>query len=572
MMKKRKSQSKLNNLKIGTKYGIILSIVLLLFLVSTIIVSIFLKETGDQIDALDRRSDRAVDVTEMGSLLRAKGIRIYKYMETQETKVEEEYAERQEAFDKLEAKLEPTIDTKEERELMNQITALDNQVNESFEQIINYVKQGEMGIAGLKSIEATELQSQAVGLLDQLTELVGKQREDATIIAKNSQQVSIYVLYIAVVISIIISIGLIVVVSRRLSSHIQEVVYVSDQIANNNLQVEPINYSGKDEIGQLALSINTMYSNLSTMIKKIADVSDTVTAQSEELNQSANEVRQGTEQIATTMEELASGSETQANHASEVASNMNDFAKNIDGATQLGDQVKESSEDILLVTNDGSKLMIESVEQMNKVNNLVKNTVSKVRGLDVQSKEISKLVSVIKDIAEQTNLLALNAAIESARAGEHGKGFAVVADEVRKLAEQVAVSVTDITSIVGNIQKETTEVTGSLELGYEEVEKGTNQIEQTGEAFNKITHSVEGMVDHIQEMTSSLTMINQNSVSIHTAIEEIASISEQSAAGVQQTSASAEEASSSMEEISSSSEQLAKLADELNGLVRQFKL
>src|SRR5699024_4194813 len=133
-----------------------------------------------------------------------------------------------------------------------------------------------------------------------------------------------------------------------------------------------------------------------------------------------------------------------------------------------------------------------------------RDAVQKVQGLDAQSQEISKLVSVIQDSAEQTNLLALNAAIEAARAGEHGKGFAVVADEVRKLAEQVSVSVTDITTIVTSIQNESSMVTESLEGGYKEVEQGTTQIEATGEKFNGINTSITNMVKDIQSISDNL--------------------------------------------------------------------
>src|SRR5690606_30819113 len=102
---------------------------------------------------------------------------------------------------------------------------------------------------------------------------------------------------------------------------------------------------------------------------------------------------------------------------------------------------------------------------------IVQDAVRKVEGLDEQTQQISKLVSVIQDVAEQTNLLALNASIEAARAGEHGRGFAVVADEVRKLAEQVSASIADITGIVTNIQSESNTVSKSLQEGYKEVEQ-----------------------------------------------------------------------------------------------------
>ena len=130
---------------------------------------------------------------------------------------------------------------------------------------------------------------------------------------------------------------------------------------------------------------------------------------------------------------------------------------------------------------------------------------------------------VIQKIADQTNLSALNAAIEAARAGENGKGFAVVADEVRKLAEQVAQSIGGITGIVHNIQNESTNVVQSLTKGYEQVEKGSNQIKMTGESFESINKAVGEMMGKINHISSNLTEIAKSSTSIQSTIESIAS-------------------------------------------------
>lgn len=343
-------------------------------------------------------------------------------------------------------------------------------------------------------------------------------------------------------------------------------------VANGELNHEPLEQKSNDEIGELTLSSNQMQKNLSDTIEKMLVVSESVSNQSEDLTQSANEVQHGSRQIATTMFELSEGSESQANRAADMVHMMEEFTRKIQKAYSCGEEVSQSSTEILSLTKEGIILMRNSVQQMKMIDEIVKNAVEQVKGLDSQSKEISQLVQVIKDISNQTNLLALNAAIEAARAGEHGKGFAVVAEEVRKLAEEVTHSVGDITNIVTAIQTGSKTVVHSLEDGYSQVDEGTRQITLTGQTFETINNSVGNMGTKVQHITNDLNYITTNSIKINQAIEDIAAVSEESAAGIEQVSASAQQSSSSMDEITNHARELASAAEQLTDQVKKFQL
>lgn len=350
---------------------------------------------------------------------------------------------------------------------------------------------------------------------------------------------------------------------------------VTDQmhyLANGDLTQDDIHVTSNDETGQLAGALNDMKIGLRKIIGNVSRASETMTSQSEELTQSAHEVMSGSEQVASTMADLATGAENQADHSSELSSMMGSFVTKVEEANGNGENIQQSTQTVLHLTDKGSQLMNTSTEQMEVIDNIVHDAVEKVEGLDAHSQEISELVLVIQDIAEQTNLLALNAAIEAARAGEHGQGFAVVADEVRKLAEQSSDSVTNITDIVERIQTESSVVSSSLQAGYKEVEQGNEQIITTGKTFEEISTAVHGMVDNINRVSENLSDIVANSEEMNSSIQEIAAVSEESAAGIEETSATTQQASSSMEEVAASSDDLAKLAEELNGLVQQFRL
>lgn len=360
--------------------------------------------------------------------------------------------------------------------------------------------------------------------------------------------------------------------SMVIARPIKQVASRMEAISNGELEAEPIKTKLKDEIGQLVHSVNGMNENLRDMVKQMAVVSDNVTGQSEELTQYADEVMAGSQQIAVTMEELSRGAEDQATSATTLIEKMSKFSQEIMQVAVKGDSIKEESQGMLTMTNDGSDYMETSIQQMNSINEKMKQSHAMVVGLDHKTNEITKLVSVIQEIAGQTNLLALNAAIEAARAGEHGRGFAVVADEVRKLAEQVGKSVAEITEIVKDIQNESKQVVQSLDDGYQSVEEGTAQIQTTGKTFNELKQKIEQVGTQIEAMSSSLYEVLDDTQEISGSIEGIAAVSEESAAGVEEVSATAQQSSSSMEEVSKSAKQLEENAGELNTLIQQFKL
>lgn len=360
--------------------------------------------------------------------------------------------------------------------------------------------------------------------------------------------------------------------SSIISKPIQIVTKRMGLLANGDLSQEPIVTRSSDEIGRLFKATNKMNENIRVLLGEISTVSESVSSQSEELTQSASEVTEGSSQVALTIQELSSDSETQANSTNELAVSIKIFSGKVNEASKSGKEVYQSSQHVIELTEKGNDLMISSIQQMATIHRIVEDAVEKVRTLEKQSEEISKLVGVIQSIADQTNLLALNAAIEAARAGEHGKGFAVVADEVRKLAAQVSFSVTDITSIVGSIQAESTLVTESLQSGYVEVENGTNQIKTTGETFEEINQALLEMTKGVQLISGNLSTIEDNSDEINKSIEEIAEVSETAAAAIEETAASVQQTSSSMEQVASSSERLAKSAETLQNQVAKFKI
>lgn len=530
---------------------------------------------GYTVEDLDEKGDRAIAITDMGSLFRAKSIWAVNYAGLQNSsyvsKIEFELI--QENFDDVKNELKNVLKTKEQDQIFILVNEIDEEFNELFyEEILPIVDSNDQSSLYSLVSHSNELRNEMQSALEQLRESVNEERTEARKQVEDNIQLTFSILIIAMVIAISIGALLIFLISRMISNKLNQVVEYSDNISKGDLSTEFKEFPGNDEVGRLSRSIKVMRENLLTVVTEITTVSDEVDRQSNRLKLASIEVNENSDQISGSMQELAVGADVQANRSVQASEFMDMFVQTIKEADERGLNAYKDSNEVLDMTKQGEKLMSISVHQMQEINKIVKYAVDRVKGLENQTKAITRLIGIIGDISDQTNLLSLNAAIEAARAGEHGKGFAVVANEVRKLADQVSTSLGEIKEVVNDIQEESTAVTLSLEKGYQEVEKGTIQLHETDQTFKNIKDSVEGVSLNINAVTENLTQIFTNAKQMNDSLQEIASVAEQSAASIEENSMFSQNTNQSMEEITHNSDVLSQLSSQLNLLIAQFNI
>jgi methyl-accepting chemotaxis protein len=200
----------------------------------------------------------------------------------------------------------------------------------------------------------------------------------------------------------------------------------------------------------------------------------------------------------------------------------------------------------------------DTLVKMRGIADSVAQTAKKVESLGHRSNQIGEIIGTIDDIADQTNLLALNAAIEAARAGEQGRGFAVVADEVRKLAERTRRATKEITEMIQSIQTETQGAVEVMQAGTQQVKLGVESTTRAGASLREIIQTSEAAGALVTAIASAAAAQRGATLEISANIEQIADITQGTAAG-------AKESAKAIDELST-------LAMDLQAMVGKFKV
>lgn len=360
--------------------------------------------------------------------------------------------------------------------------------------------------------------------------------------------------------------------ANAITRPISQLVEVTQRASQGDLTVRLDAISAKGEIQELVVSFATMISNLKSLVGDITRTTANANTASDTLAANADETRRAAEQIAITIQGIAEGGDQvsrQAEKLGEHSDEIKSIALTLKQAAADNAKLAQETEDAAV---KGNKAVNEAIEQLSSVTETVEFATDAIQKLGMRSGEIASIVEIIDGIASQTNLLALNAAIEAARAGESGRGFAVVAEEVRKLAVESASAAEKITSLIEDIQSETTVTVNSMEVNAEEINKQMQIIKVAGESLAAIVTSAAQSSSSSDTLLELSELLQQKGADLASLVDLIREAIVENAAGTEEVAASAEEQTASQDEVTAAAQQLRQLTGELVRATENFKI
>lgn len=375
---------------------------------------------------------------------------------------------------------------------------------------------------------------------------------------------------IIIILSLLIAILLAVVISTIISRQLKKVVVFAEAIGNGDL-TQTIQIYTRDEIGNLAKSLNCAGQNIRNLVSEIISSSNDMSAASEELSATIEEISSKVEAVTESVNQITRGAQDLSATTEEVSASAEEIGSTTISLSQRADDTGSSAKEIMSRAADIKKKSTNAIETSNSIYEKQHDNIIKAIEEGKVVEEVKLMADSIASIATQTNLLALNAAIEAARAGEQGLGFAVVADEVRKLAEQSSEAVTRIQSMVAQIQS----AFGNLsQSGYDMLEFMVNNVKPSYELLSETGLQYERDSEFINEIAvdiaSATKQMSETMEQVNSSIQNVSATAQESASSSEEILASINETNVAIQQIAKSAQSQAEQAEKLNSIVQKF--
>jgi methyl-accepting chemotaxis protein len=499
----------LTNLKIGTRlalgFGVILVLLLVVVGVGLNRMGAIASNTDEIVTHYNVQLARATDLSEQANII-ARMVRTVLIMDSAvDKKVNlERIAKAREAYGEAAKQLEATLRSPESKAIFAEIEASHQKNRDPNNQVLTLAlagKEREAIRVLMEQARPTEqaLQASINKAVKFFDEAIAKRHAQATESHKQALLAMLILAAVALTIGLVFS----VLITRSITRPLAALGLVIETVAQGDL-TQRVETHAKDELGELARTLNTTNEGLREMVLQIQESALAISTASGEISMGNTDLSRRTEEQAASLEETASSME-------QITSNVNQTADNAKAANVESNKARQ-------VAQDGGTAVTQVIEAMEAINQ--------------SSAKINEIIGVVDEIAFQTNLLALNAAVEAARAGEQGRGFAVVAAEVRNLAKRSADAAKEIKGLIRESVAKSTD-------GNKVAAHAGETIQQVVTNVQRVTSLVSEIANATQEQSTGLNEINKAVVSMDEVTQQNAALVEESAAAAESMDAQA---------------------------------
>jgi methyl-accepting chemotaxis protein len=390
--------------------------------------------------------------------------------------------------------------------------------------------------------------------------------------SERQYNITVSILSILLIICLVVALFLSIIIIRSTVIPIRKVTDKLKEISQNDGDLtQRIEYSSRDEIGQLSSSFDMFMDKLQVIIKDVTSTSKLIASSSIELRQAAEENTTSLNGIADTVVQIASSSSDGAAVTEETSASLVEIVKFSEATAEASRNTLINGKTAKKAAEDGTTKISEVVQAITEIADSSREVSIMINELDTSSKKIGDIINIITGISAQTNLLALNAAIEAASAGEAGRGFSVVADEIRKLADESNTAASEIANLVKENQSKTLSAVKSVSQVEGKVSTGVNKASEVGESIESIMKNINDIVIQIGHIDNDNEQLAHNTKEIENVIGGVALTANQVAGATENITANIEEQLNTMSEIGDTIYKLSEVAEKLNGITSGFK-
>lgn len=297
--------------------------------------------------------------------------------------------------------------------------------------------------------------------------------------------------------------------TEKVLNDVADASVAQQRIIDNTTSLVFLSQDNSTALGEISATFTETEASIDSLNMNVSIIYSTIA----ELNRSARDVAGVADQASTAVEDTAVS-----------VKEINDLVQAIDGVVSTTSSL---SDQVMRIVSDKGIVQVENaISSMVQIESFVASLTRTMAQLDARSKDVAKILAVIREVTDQAHLLSLNAQIIAGQAGEHGKSFGVVANEMKLHSAKTAASTKEIESIIQSIQGQIRAAVDETHNTSMTVREGGRIVTAAGVALHEIhdaslrssemikgielsTKEQNRLVSHILEVVNRLETLNR---------------------------------------------------------------